>query len=161
MKKIVLAITLFITSLTYSQVNINKNTVDHISTAFKILVDSNTDANQFDLIVKHLYTLTSEKTPIAHSVVIMHDSIDSIISNFYNTPNPSIFNYLRNSKTDSLDIDISSRVESYKTVGGVNVTNNLDVVCFTMFRESKRVMYFVFIINNKKITKIDVVVYPV
>jgi len=161
MKKLVVSIALFVSSLTYSQLDVNKNTVDHISTVFKILVDSTTDANQFDLIVKHLYTITSEKTPIAQSVLIMADSVDNIVSDFYNTPNPSVFNYLRNSKTDSLDIDISSRVESYKIASGVNVTNNLDVVCFTLFRESKRIMYFVFIINNKKITKIDVVVYPI
>jgi len=162
MKKLVVSIAVFVSSLTYSQVSvINKNVVNHTVKVFKSLVDSTFDNNQFDLTVDYLYTLTSEKNTIAQSVVIITDNLDNMVSDFYTTPNKSIFNYLRNSKIDSLDIDISSRVNKYKAVGGANVTNNLDIICFTMFNDNRRTMYFVITINNKKITWIDVVVYPI
>ena len=161
MKKLVVSIAVFVSSLTYSQVSVNKYIVDHTVKVFKSLVDNTIDTNQFDLTVDYLYTLTSEKNTIAQSVVIITDNLDNMVSDFYTTPNKSIFNYLRNSKIDSLDIDISSRVNKYNAVGGVNVTNNLDIVCFTVFHDNRRTMYFVITINNKKITQFDVVVYPI
>ena len=162
MKKLVLAVAVVVSSLTYSQVSvINKNVVNHTVKVFKSLVDSTFDNNRFDLIVDYLYTLTLEKNTIAQSVVIFPDKLDDLFSEFYTTSNKSIFNYLRNSKADSLDIDISSRVDKYKAVGGVNVINNIDIVCFTMFHENRRTMYYVITFNNNKITSFDVVVYPI
>ena len=162
MKKLVVSIAVFVSSLTYSQVNdINKSVVDHTVKVFKSLTDSTIDNSRFDLIIDYLYTLTLEKNTIAQSVVIFPEKLDDLVSEFYTTPNKSIFNHLRNSKADSLDIDISSRVDKYKAVGGVNVTNNLDIVCFTMFHKNRRTMYYVITFNNKKITSFDVVVYPV
>lgn len=165
MKKLVLAISLVITSSVniFSQNNnVNKQLVDHTIKIFESLVDSTIDKTQFDLFVNHLYTLTLERETIAQSVVFMPKNIEEsdIISNNYYTPNKAIFNFLKNTKIDSLDIEISSSTDIYTTSKG-KLINNLDTVYFTLFLDNIRTMYYVITIINKKIVSFDVVVYTV
>ena len=43
----------------------------------------------------------------------------------------------------------------------VNVTNNLDKVCFTLFHENRWAMCYVITFKKIKITRFNVVVYPI
>lgn len=165
MKKLVLSIGLVIVSSVniFSQNNeVNKQIVDHTIKVFESLVDSTIDSKQFDLFVNHLYTLTLQRDVIAQSVVIMPKNIEesNIISNYYYTPNTSIFNFLKNTKIDSLDIEVSSRIDKYTLKSGTLV-NNLDTIYFILFNDHIRTMYYVITIINKKIVGFDVVVYTV
>lgn len=165
MKKLVLAISLVIASSVNvfgQNNNVNKQLVDHTIKIFESLVDSTIDIQQFDLFVNHLYTLTLDRDTIAQSVVIMPKNIEEsdIISYNYYTPNKTIFYFLKNTKIDSLDIEISSDITEYKTNKG-KLIHYSDTITFTIFLDNIRTMYYVITIINKKIVSFNVVLYTV
>ncbi len=161
MKKLVLAIGLFVSLVSISQTNANKSLVNHTIEVVKLLTDKNIDSAQFNIMVEHLWMFTANKDSLFQSVTKMSSNIDSIICNTYYTQNDSIFNkFLYNKQFDQIDIDIDSRVKTYKQIGGITGTTNYDNILFTVYNNNIRTMYFYITIINNKIIEFNIVTYP-
>ena len=160
MKKLVLAIGLFISLVSTSQTNVNKSLVNHTIDVFKYLTDKDIDSAHFNVLVDHLWKFTKAKDSLFQSVTKMSNDIDSIIYNTYYTQNDSIFNkFLYNKQFDQLDIDINSRVKNY-TMEGKSGTLYYDDILFAMYTDNNLTMFFEITILNNKIDGFKVVTYP-
>jgi hypothetical protein len=161
MKKLVLAIALgFGSFVASSQTNVNKSLVNHTIDVFKYLTDKDIDSVHFNIMVEHLWMFTANKDSLFQSVTKMSNDIDSIIHNTYYTQNDSIFNkFLYNKQFDQIDIDIDSRVKTYKQIGEIPVTRNYDNILFTVYNNNIRTMYFYITIINNKIFEFNIVTY--
>ena len=161
MKKLVLAIGLFISLVSTSQTNVNKSLVNHTIDVFKYLTDKDIDSVHFNIMVEHLWMFTANKDSLFQSVTKMSNDIDSIIYNTYYTQNDSIFNkFLYNKQFDQLDIDINSRVKNYTTMEGKSGTLYYDDILFAMYTDNNLTMFFEITILNNKIDGFKVVTYP-